>query len=525
MRPMLLLCAIVALLRGGESVDSIQATWQQVVDAATATYQQGVETAGKAYASSVGKARESCIAALVATAKREVRKDDRSGATAAWGEILRLRPDHPEANAYLDLLPKEQADRLRAELAQPAPATEAERLLKPGPTRHAAVAADLGKLDEVEKRERAVFNKAEAVCRSRFADAEGKARSKALASLGQLAERASRSGELPAAAAAWKAALILQDDHPPAIAFYNKLGTTAEVLATLPPPADLLGPPPDPAGFIQGLAAGTPGATTLRGMKIVLVGEAEARPFALQAKVTERLLKAGAQVTVLDHAIWIDGGGAVNTAIETAVDAADVVLCLRVSDASRGGLVRLLRHGRIGVLGLDTVAFSTAGLAERYSYNGYLRGPVEPIEPIAGLRHPILLGLPPSLPWLLPAKTTGKPDPAAEPGIDQNAHFALNYDLCPGAVSLFGLPGRPEARIAVAYDVGLVLQPRDDRGKAPAGPPTPATDPNLLRTTARRVALHLFNDSKLSNDPAVVQRISPQAWKLFDACLVWARGR
>ena len=519
MRPMLLLCAIIALLRCGESVDSIQGAWQQAVDAATATYQQGVETAGKAFANSVGKARETCIAALVATAKREGRKDDRSGATAAWGEVMRLRPDHPEANAYFDLLPKEQAERLRAELAQPAP--EADSLLDSGPARHAAVAADLGKLDEVEMRDRGVFNKAEATCRSRFADAEGKARNKALASLGQLAERANRSGDLPAAAAAWKAALVLQRNHPPAIAFYDKLGTTAEVLATLPPPADLLGPPTDPADFIQGLAVSTPGAAALRGMKIALVGEAEAQAFALQAKVTERLRQAGAQVTVLHHGPWSEPGGAIDTAIE----AAQVVLCLRINDASRGGLIRLLRQGRVGVLSMDAGVFAMAGLAERIPYNGFLRGPVEPIEPIAGLRHPILLGLPPSLPWLMPAKATGKPDPAPEPGIDQNASFALNYELCPGAVSLLGLPGRPDARIAVAYDVGMVLQPRDDRGRALEGPRMPAADTKLPRTTARRVAFHLFNEPKLCNDPAVVQRISPQAWKLFDACLVWARGR
>ncbi len=518
MRPILLLCAILALLRGGDSVDSLQGSWQQAVDAATSTYQQGIESAGKVYASSVGKARETCIAALAATAKREGRKDDRSGATAAWSEILRLRPDHPDANAYLDLLPKEQAERLRTELAQPA--TGAEGLLDAGPVRHAAIAADLDRLDEVEKRERASFAKAEAVSRARFADAEGKARSKALAGLGQLAERANRSGELPAAAAAWKATLVLQRDHPPALAFYDKLGTTAEVLASLPPPADLLGPPADPAGFVQGLAVSAPGASALRGMKIVLVGEAEAQANALQIKVTERLRQAGAQVTVLHHGPWNEPGGA----IDTAAEAAQAVLCLRVNDASRGGLVRILRQGRMGVMTLlDGGAFAAAGLAGRIPYNGYLRGPVEPVEPIAGLHHPILLGLPPSLPWLLPARGAAKPDPAGEPAIDQNAMFALNYELPPGAVNLLGLPGRPDVRIAVAYDVGAVLQPRDDRGHAPEAPRP--TDPKLPRTTARRVALHLFSDQRLGSDPAVVQRISPQAWKLFDACLVWARGR
>jgi hypothetical protein len=519
MRPMLLLFTIIALLRGGDSVDSIQAAWQQTVDAATANYQQGVETAGRTYASSVGKAREACIAALAATAKREGRKDDRSGATAAWVEILRLRPDHTEANAYLDLLPKEQAERLRTDLAKPATGTDG--LLDAGPARHPAVAGDLDKLDEVEKRERAAFAKAEAVSRTRFADAEGKARSKALASLGQLAERANRNGELPAAAAAWKAALILQRDHPPAIGFYDKLGTTTEVLANLPQQADLLGPPTDPAGFVQGLVVNAPGAAALRGMKITLVGEAEAQANALQLKVTERLRQAGAQVTVLHHGPWGEPGGPIDTAVEPA----HAVLCLRVNDASRSGLVRLLRHGRMGVMSLDSGSFVMAGLAERVPYNGFLRGPVEPVEPVAGLRHPILLGLPASLPWLLPGRAAGRADPAADPSIEQSALFALNYELCPGAISLLGLPGRPEARIAVAYDAGMIMQPRDDRGHAPEGPRLPAADQKQPRIPARRVALHLFNDPRLSADPGLVQRITPQAWKLFDACLVWARGR
>lgn len=518
MHRLLLLCCALAWLSAGEAPDPA-AAYQQAVDDAHGTYQQAVETAGKAYGASVGKAREACVTALAGIARRESRKDDRSGATAAWTEVLRLRPDHPDANAYVDLLPREQGEAIRAALgAQPASAGDLLGDTPGTPAAHPATTADVARYRDIEARERAAFAKVEAAARSRFLDAEGKAKAKALAALGTMAERAVRAGDLPVAAGIWKQALTLQRDHPPAIAFFDRIGTTAETLASLPEAVDPLGPPPDPAGFVEG-GGTTPGApASLRGVKIAIVGSADS---VLHATISDRLTKAGAVVTAIDHGKMMDYGSQRSPPI-AELDNAQLVLCLDLSDASRGGFANFMRDTRVPIVSTEHSPFAHLGLSGRVGWGMWLRTVGGNLEAQAGVRHPILTGLPPAFPFLLPPKPGAKdPSPADTEGLSVSFGFPLPEG---GGVSLVAPAGKPNFHAVVAFESGLPMP--GPVHAPPAGAPRPPVDAaKIPKSPARRVAFMVFADGALDRDPALAQRLTPQVWKLWDASLVWARGR
>jgi hypothetical protein len=503
LRLLLLCCA--AWLSAGEAPDPA-AAYQQAVDAAHGAYQQAVETAGKAYGSSVGKARETCITALVGIARRESRKEDRSGATAAWSEVLRLRPDHPDANAYVDLLPREQGEAIRAALgAQPAAAGD---LLGDGPgapTAHPATTADVARYRETEARERTAFAKVEATARSRFLDAEGKAKARALSAFGTMAERAVRAGDLPAAAAAWKQALTMQRDHPPAIAFFDRIGTTAETIASLPEPIVPLGPAPDPAVFIDG-SGPTAAPASLRGAKIAMIGSGEGSP--LQTAISDRLTKAGASVSLIEHNRMMEYERAEPM---PQLAEASLILALTVADSSRPGLVSLMRETKAPVVCTDITTFHRLGMSSGISYNGHHRSAGGDLEPVPGLRHPIITGLPASFPWQMPAK------PGAAPAISDGFWMSYGVTLPEGVGTVVLRPaGKPTFITVVAYEAGSPM----------VNPPGPQPQASAAaRTSARRVGFLLFADGALRRDQMAVDRLSPQVWRTWDASLVWARGR
>ena len=503
----LLLLALCAPITAGDPPDTVLAAWQQARDALMLPYQQAVDAAGKAYAAGVGKARDACLTALITSARREARKADRSGAVAAWTEVLRLDPEHADATAFFAAIGT--LDQVRESLAggttaQAAPAEDPfGNPLEPGPgataapvADHPAVTADLARWREARTREGAAFARIEAAARTKALDADARLRTRALGLLTPQAERADKAGDLPAAATAWKAVLTVQRDHPAAAAWFTRIGTLDKVLAEIPDGTDLLGPTPDPAAAGLGPAVSTTG---LRGLDILVAGRGEGP---LETAVVQRLTAAGAKPRLVDHGVFTRK----DAAKELGTPALVIVLAL--SDATRGGAVTVLPTLKAPLVTTDFGPLAIWGLCGGTGWNSWNRDPVEALEAAAGVRHPILTGLTGPVPVPAPPRPGAKPkgDAGAKPVVLPAPHFPTGQ-----GVVIAHLAGKPRHHVLVSWEAGTPAPGPWAKESTEA----PETGPRTPRSPARAAWVGF-----LPSDPE--DQLHPQAWRLWDQTLLWA---
>jgi hypothetical protein len=502
----LLLLALCVPVAAGDPPDTVLAGWQQARDALIPPYQQAVDAAGKTYAAGVDRARDTCLSALVATARREARKPDRSGAVAAWTEVLRLDPDHADATAFFSAIGT--LDQVRESLAgDPAPrAVPAEdpfgNALEPSPgataapaADHPAVAADLARWREARAREAAAFSRIETAARTRVLDADARLRTRALGMLVPQAERADRAGDLPAAASAWKAVLAVQRDHPAAVAWFTGIGTLDKALAEIPDGTDLLGPPPDPAAGGPGPAA----AAGLRGLDVLVLGRADGP---LEMAVVQRLTAGGAKPRLVDHSAL--------TRAEAVKELGDpaLVVVFNLSDYTRSHARTVLPALKAPLVLTDLFLLVGTGMAGQPNYNATNRDPVDALEPATGIRHPIQGGLTGPLPLLAQPKAGARPK--ADVSVKGAVLSAPDFPIGAG-VLVAHLAGRPQHKVLVTWDAGT---PMPGPWNRELGTP-PETGPKTPKSTVRIAWVGFF-------PPEAVEQLHPQVWRLWDQALLWA---
>jgi len=480
-----------------DSVDEALAAWKAWSDGQIDIYQSAVDVAQRIYGAEKTKLDAAAIGGLIAVGKREARKPDKAVALSAWTEVLRLDESHSEATAFFTALG--QLEQVRAALSpSAAPTTD---LLGNAPAATAppalpeAVQSEVRKRDDGLTKARGVFAKAEGAARTRFREAEAKARTKAVKDLGALAQKADRGGDLPGATAAWKGVLQLDREDTRARVYFTGLGRLDALLAELPVVRDPLGDLPDPdRGFAP---------LSLRGLTVLITGsDKPERRGPFEQALHEHCAAAGMVVTSasVDSLVGDKGDALLK-------DKQLVILAGGLSDATRHSCIGVMRNLRAPVVVTDLALAEISGLIGRPAYNGHLTEYTDSILIKAGA-HPLAAGLAGSVRILDPLPASG---PVKAVPIEQDPDLLKVYvpklDMPPGAVVVAGLAADRSAGI-IAFDTGhpVIL------GESKAGEAVTAKLP------ARRLGFWMLNQLR----PDQTKRLSRDFWRLWDANLTWA---
>jgi hypothetical protein len=475
-------------IHAGENADGPLALYTAHRDGLIDSYQTAIDAAQRAYTADVAKLDATAITGLIAVAKREARKPDKEIAIAAWKEVLRLDGDHADAVAFFGALGR--LDAVRTELEDKDGSTDLLGSAKPIPE---PVMKEVQRHTEGVAKARAAFAKLEGVARQRFREADAKAVAKAVKDLSAAALKADKAGNLPLAAANWKAVLTLDVNDGAARAYFTSIGRLDAVLAELPPARDVLGDPPDPG---RGFAP-----VSLRGLTVVITGRrdaAERSPF--ETVLYDHCEKAGMVVTTVGVG-ELDGKNA-----ETVLKGQQLVILMGMNDATRWVGIHLVRTLRIPVVVCDASAMAKAGLMGGPDYGQHYSDYTDEVEIKAG-SHPLAAGLSGTVRLIDPLPEDGKPV-AVEKDPNLVRVFGPGVKLPPGnlAVVVAGLKKDLSASI-IGFETGAPMTV----GESKAG------EAIVEKLPARRLGFWMFNELGASQS----KRLTRDYWRLWDGALTW----
>lgn len=484
----LLMTLVLPGIDAGEPADGPLTLYTTHRDGLVDSYQTAVDAAQRAYTAEVAKLDATAIAGLIAIARREARKPDKEVAIAAWKEVLRLDGGHADAVAFFAALG--QLDAVRAALEDEDGSTDLLGSAKPIPE---PVLKEVQRHTEGVAKARAAFAKLEGAARQRFREADAKAAAKALKELVAAAQKADKAGNLPLAAAHWKAVLTLDANDSGARAYFAGLGRLDAVLAELPPARDVLGDPPDPG---RGFAP-----VSLRGLNVVITGRrdpAERSPF--ETVLYDHCEKAGMVVTTVGMGD-LDGKKA-----EGTLKGQQLLILMGMGDSTRWIGIHLVRTLRIPVVVCDASATAKAGLLGGPDYNQHYSEYTDTVEIKAG-SHPLAAGLSGTVRLIDPLPTDGKPV-AVEKDPNLVRVFGPGVKLPPGnlAVVVAGLKKELSASI-IGFETGAPMTV----GESKAG------EAIVEKLPARRLGFWMFNELGASQS----KRLTRDYWRLWDGALTW----